>query len=69
MKTKIKQMHKLQQDILSIRQECNILGKTIYGDSYEDCYLNDEEVLVIFEDSCHEFESEEYYFNKEGEEL
>ena len=68
MKNNITKMYKLQEQIALLEKECDTFGKEIYGNYYEGCDLN-EGVLTVFEECGHEFDSEEYYFNKEGEEV
>ena len=68
MKTNIIKLYSLQQQIASLEEECDVIGKDTFGDSFEGCHL-EEGVLTIYDDAGHEFDSDEYLFNSEGEEL
>lgn len=65
METNIAKMYKLQEQINTIQEECDSIGKDTFGDSYEDCYQTGN-TLTIWEDSGHESDSEEYYFDSDG---
>ena len=67
-KSKIAQMYHLQLQRKELEKECDKLGESIFGKSYAGCELS-EEVLTLYDDCGHEFELDEYDYNKLGEEI
>lgn len=64
----ISKMYTIQQQISILEAECTLLGKEAFGDSFEGCYFNEDE-LVVYIDCGHDTESDEMLFNEYGEEI
>jgi len=61
----INQMFKLQEKIKELQDQCDSLGESMLGPTYDGCFISGG-YITLFEDCGHEFESDEYLFDSEG---
>lgn len=58
-------MYTLQETIQEMQIECDKLGQELLGPTYEDCFVSNG-FITLSEDCGHEFDSDEYLFDSDG---
>ncbi len=68
MKQNIAKLYSLHEQIDKLEEEAYQLGLSTFGDAFEGAGLI-EGLLCVYEDCGHEFDSDESFYDKEGEEV
>ncbi len=68
MKDKITKLYSLHEQIEKLEEEAYQLGLSTFGGAYEGADIM-EGVLCVYEDRGHVFESDESFYDKDGEKV
>ncbi len=69
MKQNIAKLYSLHEQIDKLKEDAHQFGLSTFGDAFEHAGIDEDGVMWVYEDCGHEFDSDESFYDKEGEEV